>query len=528
MGLFSLLILSFSAQASPSKKTDLEGSISARTIAAPPDSRAQLVAFSGFHAYAAVDVPMSLPWSLTAESVTVNLTHRQWKEWVQSPSSPEAMMVGGPKNLTYRQFNVEQATMAGDTQYSRSNLLVEPRSGDGNASLVLPAQSRWQTGADEPWWGGSHYPGWQAVGDNPLAHFFSPPDNVPVAASTALGPSQIKGNFVVYGWGSNVTLNGAGRSSETIRTGLWHHDDVGLPNGFAVQRNVHAQLLRLEAQNASLDLEVVGGSVRWASHEAALDIHGSLKFQDAAVDLTSANHVYHASQASVTLGGAINATIRSTGPGGPLDALIHARDAQLSMPPTADRTPPSPSPQDALAPAPGPLAASGPSAPKASEGTQAPFWIAAVAVAGVSGVALLSRRIRERNEADRLLDRAERALVNGDARSCEQWVEQALQFEPRNGRAWFLAGASLLKQGQHDRAARLLDDILNRVEKEAASLAYLLSLCLHRAGRGDEAKRWLGLVARDPKLWDSLGQETDFDLVLRRILGASRADVAYS
>ncbi|HEX9815396.1 MAG TPA: hypothetical protein VGB18_00330, partial [Candidatus Thermoplasmatota archaeon] len=353
------------------------------------------------------------------------------------------------------------ATSSGEAFWS--NILIVPTVIGSDVSvdahftkgIVAPATS-------QVWWAG-----FDRAEGHPMTVTHETLKGNPVLQADRAGDLLVVGDFTIHVWQPIVEVAEPGAEPRVFRTGEWHEPvSDGAPGASEdVAYEAHFQLLSLKVDDGELRLRISSGYLFMEAPALVVATDGEIAFDAERVDLRSGDRPYAAANEQFKLEGAI--TLRATPSteayellqgeitGSEVTTDLVAGDPDFVV--TSDLpnagSPPEVEPQNAL---------SMPGEPRrdASLLLVGLFWALAV-IAVLSVVAWrLSRRAvggpapESSAPVIDIIAQAEAAFIRGDGNRAREIVQIALAKEPTNPDAWFVHGASLIRDGMVDQAVK--------------------------------------------------------------------------
>ncbi|MBI2077275.1 MAG: hypothetical protein HYT80_02725 [Euryarchaeota archaeon] len=323
---------------------------------------------------------------------------------------------------------------------------------------------------------------------------------------------RFEGSFTLFIWGTYANVTDAdGQTS--YRSGSWDDNVVGgqaRPRGVA--RDSHSQILRLTVLEGQLRLEDWAGKIRVAGDAAATETDGQAILDDATGYLESNEFAYTAKQETFKVSGFVSLAIDgAAGSSTRLAVELRGESADTSLPP-AGRIPVAAADRVAKVPA-------AESSTTSSEGftlatsemgvRDVLLWSLAGIVVPIVGYRLGARR-RARNKdaivppegpvyaGPSPLLQAEEALVRGEPEAARALVKGVLAKDPKDMDAWFVHGASLIRQGSFREAVRDLEAVARQSSAAQPGLAFLLCMAFVGLRKVGKARRWAKVASMEP------------------------------
>lgn len=428
-------------------------------------------------------------WNLRASIAVVNRSQAVFLAVGSNPNDPDGSLV------SYRTQNQSQEASYKDVALSS---LVASKDAD---LLLLPLKARRfdvldasrlnvEKASDEKWVAGFR-PSGAIQGDNDAAFLtktFKTTPGQPAFRSDAAMTWDLEGDFVLYVWGTNVTVKDSMGRTDTYRSGAWWTNDMG-----PAARERQAQFLRITLTNATLALHHEAGRAEWTAPDAILQTLGTVQYGEASGALESATRQYAPHGTSFQIVGTVRQTIdaRALGVGG----AVEAHDAQTNLAPAAV--------------VPAPHESSGPV-----------WWLAwlGVGLVALAGGALAYPHMRSR-VWQHTYDQTQAALDAGRWGEAERYARRMIRLLRHHESGWLLWAKARLAHGSPD-------DVIHAVEPVVASLdrpgpvALLLALAHSDQGRGTRAKAWARVALEDRALVEDMGHDPEFWALIGRLRGA--------
>lgn len=444
----------------------------------------------------------------------VNWSYLRVREGGYNPLNPEHSLVAVVMERSSGETAHGRASLSISYASEDTALLILPGNGAGRpeSEAVAEAGSMTVAPADGSAWSAGRAD-YSTDSTNPerepfLTHDFTPTPGHPVLSTTSALEWTAQGDFVLYVWGANVTVDPADGEAETYRSGRWRTDVVGdevHPHGVTAEQ--HSQFLRIYLTNATFTWTHEAGPAHQVAERFELETDGTVRFEAARGLLESADAVWSVEDEAFEVAGRIAQSLGPQGGGG--DALasrVRAEDARISL-----------APSDRLAPAGGPVV---PTGALTEPGVLVPLVLVAAAVAGAAWTVHRSRR----NDGVPLpggreptpLERSELALVDGDPRRARRLARQVLDRNPNDLDAWLLVGACLIKERAYERAVEELVPAAERLGEDPG-LAYVLTLAHAHLDDAPGVLRWGAVAGEVPALRHQLHLDPAVEPFLDRL-----------
>lgn len=467
-----------------------------------------------------LDVPA--PWTLAASAVTVNWTLREHQGVGFTPDGGQSL------------FFVKLADQSGEDYYTGPSVSMEPQSPSVNFLLAANGSTTRVSGlrtgpleispsAGESWFGGAS--GWaqDAVANgSDINGRHDVAKGMPKAQFTGADGIEVRGDFSLYVWAALVNVTAANGTTHTYRSGEWDSDVVGgQVHERGVTRKENGQLVRLDVTEGVLVMASWKGLARLGAPGIEAHVEGDALLTDATGYFESDRYYFRAQNESVGIGGSVSVSARPhPASRSHLIATLTATGAETSIQPSGPLAAAAPGPAAGAQPA--SAADAGASLPLPQSEWSVPALLAWIAfgalLASAGGLYVWRRRAQPgaAQDVEALLQRAEGALVRGDSATARAYARPVLRRQRANVDAWFVHGASLLREGAHGRAVKDLEAAMKGIRVHRAALAFLLTISYLNLGRLGAARRWARVAASDPEFRAELDTGEQFAPLRRR------------
>lgn len=497
------------------------------------------------------DDPFSGDWNLQAASLGVSWIH-EWGYGVALPAAsgslayePAADSENGSKEYT------RPKVTSGEIQADFQMIVVPVALGNAvHAEATFEAGIDMSPAAGNSWLAGPP-PADSLVFDTvPMAASHEPVKGNPVVTSRSAGIITVQGDFVLHVWGASVSVSGD-QASDGYQSGRWR-EEIAAPAPDDVQAPVyeqHQQLLTLRVTDGLLSVRLDAGRALIEASDLSTTTDGLMEFEAETVEARTRNHYYVDRQTGFEMTGALGLDVVASATAlellaGQISGMLIDTDLEESAIPPED-LPPSDGEdvsliggesnvesQNALAQPEGPRRT-------ASIG----LLILVVLLAGIALISaggwIVTRRLLRGptgaapSSTDELLVHAETAFVRGDGANARTILKPVLAAEPNNSDAWFVHGASLIRDGEIDQAIKDLTPVAKKLKTDAG-VAFLLCMAFLRKNDAKKAAPWALVAAKEPEYLEQMQFDPSFAQLLRvapptkAIARSVASDVAYS
>lgn len=510
---FVAAVVALAALASPAAfgagSEDVEGTIDFSGATLTGET---VVTTSAFEAASLTPTTQNLRmhWNLQASSMVVNWTRVTSTNAGFSPTDPESGLVDVTDEEAEsgeRWFGPSGAASSVDAL--DANLLIRPLAGrearmECTSSRMLVAEP--SEGRD---WSAGYFSN-RSVGlsdARPVTVTYTTTEGAPLFAAEGPLLWTIRGDFSLYMWGSNVSVED-GIEPKSYRSGAWYENSTGSQTGpRGVARTEYWQLLRLDVTDGALVLLHDQGEAGWTAPEARVETVGSATFEESRGTLESAETIFELDGATLTIEGDILQTFRASEDApGSLSSYVNARGASLRG---ASLTMPNPH-----------------VASSAILIVSLPLLGLAAIIGAFYGVRQYQTRSWNYN-----LRKAEQALGE---RRFEDAVKHTSRLIDRRAAstaaatdALFLHAAARIEAGDPDWILRELPRRMLELGSPP-TLAYLVALAAAQVGDVANTKKWMDAIRHDPQLVADFLVDPRIAHRRSQLVAMAKTDTAYN
>lgn len=508
---FVAFLIAVIAITTPAESTSVEyvkGEASTTEVQSSGSANITSPRMDAMHLLTQANAPVNGQWSLRAQALTVF--------WNQS----ESVGVGWAPTNPHEGFtSVPTKKGTGSDRYIGAEVSFA-RSGPNTNFLVVKNQTPIRVevesargffgnaSAGETWYGGASTANYT---DSPSVTYGRGgagqsviEAGTPVFRFNGSNRIEVTGNFTVFVWSTFINVTDERGNQASYRSGTWDANAIleqVHPRGVA--REQHSQVVKLEATDANLVIHDWTDPSRLAA-EAIDSETTDVMFRDARAYFESPNHFFQATNATFGFEGALRMKTSAAEGSARLLCSFIGQVVDTDLPPSGPIAPAEalPSQKGQVVEGHEQAATIGSHVPG---GAVAVLWSILGFVAIIIGLFALrchsnakTRKVVPSLEVLAQLGQAEKALLEGDSRAARRLAKAVLARDATNTHAWFLHGASLVKEKAFQATVEALEPIMNGLPGNRAGLAFLLSLCHLRLRRPSKAARWALMAATDP------------------------------
>lgn len=427
----------------------------------------------GFLNLPASPTPRTFGWILQAEGLVVNWTNVTWLE-VGRPTDPSSTyFYHQPNDPVQGAQRYANATVTSETGKPDANLLI---GGTKNSAPVITVKASAVEGpaANLSWYAGPESTPTVSARNGPVlsAAFELPAGMFQISVTDA--SATITGNITMYVWQAALQVR-FGNSSHSFESGTQEQPMASgsPPNPYARERVY--RLLRIDAENAQLALQVDAGPLSLASTSFPIVGTGTAGFQGTRGVLSQGAAPYTMSQEPLKARGTFNVEL-SQSPDAGAHAKLELVEGEFEVARPQELTTAIPAP--------------------ASPWWRTPLWFLGAGILTLVAVPVV---IVRRNAL--VIDDVEWALLSGKIGKSARWAKILIHRNPRDADVLFLYSTALLRLNDPQRMINKVEDLANKIPREKRTgIAYTLAVAAHAAGDGKRLRRWATEAAREPLL----------------------------
>ena len=460
---------------------------------------------SALHVVADGSKPVAASWRLQASAAVVNWSRIRVTAVGSDPNDPNRPFTtaGSPKP-SFGEERFSASTISSERASAEGNLLLLPTPG---AALDVTTENDVVAEASrgEAWSVGYKDANQATYLGNHAKNLFKS-HNVDAGSLVLRGKDaldgNVRGNFSLLVWGSNLTLRSDGQV-HNFASGSWWENATG-PGPRGTTRDEYWQFVRITLVEATFHLEHRGGTAQWTSSEAHAQTSGAVEFLGARGSVQSSKRDYVPDGTVFRIEGMISQRIDPRNDQGFfLASNVRAEQAQV-VASSFVAVPATP----------------GMSLSLLAWVLLALVIVGALAVAGRYGYAGWSRN----RDWDRQLELAGRALEDHRIQRAIRSANRLVRLRARSASSWVVWGES--RRAKDGPAAIIgpLEAVASQVDRPSL-VQFLLTLAHVEVGNMTQARRWLAAAFKDASFVEDF--ETDPRLLdLRKRFGfPPRSDI---